>query len=66
MRQLKLAIAGVFALTLLGACASTGGGPGEVEIRTGVIQRITLTEVKQSHDQGVGASTGLPARVSAA
>jgi outer membrane lipoprotein SlyB len=45
----------------LAACASSGGGnapTGEAEIRTGVIEQITLTEVKSNHDQGLGAVLG--------
>ena len=58
MTTLKFAAAGTLALGLFAACASPGGGPGEIEIRTGVIQQITLTEVKSTHDQGVGAILG--------
>ena len=45
----------------LAACASSGGGnapTGEAEIRAGVIEQITLTEVKSTHDQGLGAVLG--------
>ena len=45
----------------LAACASSGSGTapaGEAEIRTGVIEQITLTEVKSNHDQGLGAVLG--------
>ena len=45
----------------LAACASSGGSTapvGEAEIRTGVIEQITLTEVKSNHDQGLGAVLG--------
>ena len=44
----------------LAACASSGGNApvGEAEIRTGVIEQISLTEVKSNHDQGLGAVLG--------
>ena len=45
----------------LAACASSGGSTapsGEAEIRSGVIEQITLTEVKSNHDQGLGAVLG--------
>src|SRR5215468_1273520 len=53
-------LAAVLAFGLVG-CASPGGGgggPSEAEIRTGVIEQITLTEVKSNHDQGLGAVLG--------
>jgi outer membrane lipoprotein SlyB len=56
----KMFLAAVVALGL-GACASPGGGgssPNEAEIRTGVIEQITLTEVKSNHNLGVGAIIG--------
>ena len=48
--------------TLIG-CSSPGGvmGPGSpppIEIRTGVIEQINVTEVKSTHDQGLGAIIG--------
>lgn len=54
----------VMAVAVLAACGSTGGGmmggsaPAPVEIRTGVIEQITATEVKSTHDQGLGAIVG--------
>ena len=55
----------VMAVATLAACGSTGGGmmggggaPPPVEIRTGVIEQITATEVKSTHDQGLGAIVG--------
>ncbi len=53
------------AISTLAACGSTGGGmmgaatpPPPVEIRTGVIEQITETQVKSTHDQGLGAIVG--------
>jgi len=47
----------------LSGCASmdTGGangGTGEVEIRTGVVEQLTETQVQTNHDTGVGAILG--------
>ena len=51
------------AVVTLAGCGSTGGGMGggsapPVEIRTGTIEQITGTEVKSTHDQGLGAILG--------
>ena len=56
----------VVAVPILAACQSTGGGmmgggappPPDVEIRTGTIEQISMTEVKSTHDQGLGAIVG--------
>ncbi len=45
------------ALTLA-ACAAPGGGPGEVEIRTGTIEQITPVQLQSDHQIGVGAVVG--------
>ena len=45
---------------IVGACAAPGGGgggAGEVEIRTGRIEQITMTEMKSNHDAGLGRSS---------
>jgi len=47
----------VFAL-LLTACAVPGQQPGEMEIRSGVIEQISFVELQSSHHQGVGAVVG--------
>ena len=41
----------------LSACANTGG-PQEVEIRSGVIEQITLVQLNNNHQPGVGAVVG--------
>ena len=52
------------AIATLAACGSPGGtmmgsaSPAPIEIRTGVIEQITQTQVKSMHDQGVGAIVG--------
>src|SRR5262245_36238885 len=64
MERLFAKLMAVAAITTLAACGSTGGGmmgggsPPPVEIRTGVIEQITGTEVKSTHDQGLGAIVG--------
>lgn len=49
------------AMVLISACAavgSSGGGAGEMEIRSGKIEQITLTQMQTNHDSGVGAVLG--------
>src|SRR4030095_13283778 len=55
----------VLIVPILAACQSTGssvmGGsapPPDVEIRTGTIEQISMTKVKSTHDQGLGAIVG--------
>lgn len=49
----------MLAVVLLTGCAATGGNqPGEVEIRSGVIEQIDNVEIKSNHHQGVGAVAG--------
>lgn len=43
---------------ILTACAVPGPQPGEIEIRTGVIEQITPVELPSNHHQGVGAVVG--------
>jgi outer membrane lipoprotein SlyB len=46
---------------LISACSavgSTDGGAGEIEIRSGKIEQISLTQMQTSHDSGVGAVLG--------
>ncbi len=45
------------ALTLV-ACAAPGGGPGEMEIRTGTIEQITPVQIQSNQHTGVGAVVG--------
>lgn len=45
----------------LSACSTVdagNGGPGEMEIRTGRIEQIALTQMQTNHDSGVGAVLG--------
>jgi len=46
---------------LISACSavgSTDGGAGEIEIRSGKIEQISLTQMQTNHDSGVGAVLG--------
>ena len=46
-------------LALLTGCASMGGSqPGEMTIRSGVIEQIKSVEIESSHHKGVGAVVG--------
>lgn len=57
-RAVRMLAALAFSATLV-ACGTPGDNqPTETEIRTGVIEQITLTTVKSNHDQGVGAILG--------
>ncbi|WP_130904913.1 MULTISPECIES: glycine zipper 2TM domain-containing protein [unclassified Pseudomonas] len=52
----------ITALTVLTtACSTVGsteGGAGEVQIRSGKIEQIMLTQMQTNHDSGVGAVLG--------
>jgi len=52
----------VFALSACAGMDAGGGGgnsaPGEMEIRTGVVEQVTETQVQTNHDTGVGAILG--------
>ena len=46
-------------LAFLTGCAAIGGSqPGEMEIRSGVIEQIESTQIQSNHHQGVGAVVG--------
>lgn len=50
-----------FMSLVLCACAAVNagsGGAGEMEIRSGKIEQITLTQMQTNHDSGVGAILG--------
>lgn len=42
----------------LSACAAPGVQPGEMEIRNGVIEQITPTQITDNHHTGLGALAG--------
>jgi outer membrane lipoprotein SlyB len=65
MKSIFSNLMAVVTAVTLAACGSTGGGmmggggsPPPVEIRTGTIEQINATEVKSTHDQGLGAIIG--------
>jgi outer membrane lipoprotein SlyB len=43
---------------IVSACAAPGPQPGEIDIRTGVIEQITLVSLTSNHHTGVGAVVG--------
>jgi outer membrane lipoprotein SlyB len=46
-------------MLLLTGCAAMGGSqPGEMEIRSGVIEQIDNVQIESNHHQGVGAVAG--------
>ena len=47
-----------FLVVMLVACATVGPQPGEIEIRSGVIEQITETQLETNHHPGVGAVVG--------
>jgi outer membrane lipoprotein SlyB len=59
MNRLLAGLAAVSSLLVLGACATpSGGGPTEIEIRSGTIEQINAAEMRSNHDIGVGAIVG--------
>lgn len=43
---------------MLTACATPGQQPGEMEIRTGIIEQINVVQLQSNHHAGVGAVVG--------
>ncbi|MBK7325692.1 MAG: glycine zipper 2TM domain-containing protein [Propionivibrio sp.] len=43
---------------MLTACATPGQQPGEMDIRTGIIEQINPVQLQSSHHAGVGAVVG--------
>lgn len=43
---------------MLTACATPGQQPGEIEIRTGIIEQINVVQLQSNHHAGVGAVVG--------
>ena len=65
MRRRFTNLLAAMAVSTLAACGSSGGAmmgasapPPPIEIRTGVIEQISMTQVKSTHDQGLGAIVG--------
>ena len=58
MKQYFVAFATALLALMLAACAAPGGGRGEIDIRSGVIEQINPAEMKSNHDAGLGAIIG--------
>lgn len=58
LKRLCGGVVSVFLVVMLGACAATGPQSGAVEIRSGVIEQITETQLETNHHPGVGAVVG--------
>ena len=58
MKYFHSSVISVVLIFMLTACAAVGPQPGEMEIRSGVIEQITATELKSNHHPGVGAVVG--------
>ena len=56
-RQISRVAVSILAVFALAACAPAGSG-APMEIRSGVIEQINATQIKSSHDTGVGAVVG--------
>ena len=56
-RMSSYTIVGMLALALAAGRASAQS-PGEMEIRQGVIEQITITQIQSNHHQGIGAIVG--------
>lgn len=57
-RHLVASLAAIVLSLGLAACGSTPSQPTEVEIRKGVIEQITPTQLTTNHQQGLGAVVG--------
>ncbi|WP_460151856.1 glycine zipper 2TM domain-containing protein [Pseudomonas sp. S2_B07] len=61
MKVIRSWLSVVLIAVLISACSavgSTDGGAGEIEIRSGKIEQISLTQMQTNHDSGVGAVLG--------
>lgn len=58
--KVRRTLVAITTIALLGACATTSGGPstGATEIRAGVIEQIDNVQIQTSHHTGVGAVVG--------
>ncbi len=58
MKHFHSSVISAVLIFMLTACAAVGPQPGEMEIRSGVIEQITDTQLKSNHHPGVGAVVG--------
>ncbi|MFO1313600.1 MAG: glycine zipper 2TM domain-containing protein [Burkholderiales bacterium] len=58
LKMIYARLAGATLVLVLAACATPATQPGEMEIRSGVIEQITSTTIASTHHAGVGAVVG--------
>ena len=58
MKRLTSSVLAVTLALLMAACATPGQQTGSIEIRRGVIEQITPTQIASNHHQGLGAVIG--------
>ena len=58
MKHIASFVSAFAAALLLAACATSGPQPGAVEIRRGVIEQISATQIQTNQHQGLGAVVG--------
>jgi outer membrane lipoprotein SlyB len=58
MKQFTKFVSASMVALMLSACATPGPQPGAVEIRMGVIEQISATQIATNHHQGLGAIVG--------
>ena len=58
MKRVALTVLAWCVVCLLSACAAPGPQLGAMEIRAGVIEQISATQIPTNHHQGLGAVVG--------
>jgi len=58
LNRLGFCVMSAVLASMLVACASVGPQPGAMEVRSGVIEQITETQLATNHHRGVGAVVG--------
>lgn len=58
MKQFALAIAAAAAIATVPAAAGPSGSVGAVDVRQGIVEQVTDTQIASSHRTGVGAVVG--------
>jgi outer membrane lipoprotein SlyB len=58
MRGILHQVSAAVVVLTLAACAAPGPQPGEIQIRSGVIEQITSVQIETNQHQGVGAVVG--------
>ena len=57
-RKIAIRLSTILLAVLLSACATQGNMPSEMEIRSGVIEQITIVQIQSNQHTGVGAVVG--------